>query len=143
MRKIAKFLRLRTADQLFLAGCLVTVGLVRLGLTVLSYRFVRRWLVRATAEESASSGELNRLAWGVRQASRLVPGATCLTQALSGQILLSRHGKASQIRVGVSSSGPGRIEAHAWLVSGDHIVLGGTEKSLQRYTRLAEFGTDA
>jgi hypothetical protein len=45
--------------------------------------------------------------------------------------------------VGVSSSSPGRIEAHAWLVSGDYIVLGGTEESLQRYNRLAEFGTDA
>ncbi|MEO5759159.1 MAG: lasso peptide biosynthesis B2 protein [Mesorhizobium sp.] len=143
MRKIIKFLRLKKADRLFLAGCLITVGIVRLGLTVSSYRFVRRWLIRTTGQEPASVEELARLAWGVGQASRFVPMATCLTQALSGQILLSRLGKASQLRVGVHSSSAGQIEAHAWLVSGDHIVLGGTQQSLQRYIQLAEFGSDA
>ncbi|MER8660975.1 lasso peptide biosynthesis B2 protein [Mesorhizobium sp. M1148] len=126
-------------EMLFLAHCLAVVVAVRLGLTLLSYNIVRRMVTRLDAREPADIGDLRRVAWGVAAAARLVPGASCLTQALSGQYLLARQGNASKIRIGIER-GTGtatELKAHAWLVSGDHIVLGG---SLGRFNHLVDHG---
>lgn len=143
MDRLARFLSLNPADRLFLLRCIVLVAIVRLGLSVLSCKIVRKGLVRPTAAVPATAGEIRKVAWGISRAARAVPRATCLTQALAGQILLSRIGRASWIRIGIDSSSPKRIEAHAWLVSGAQIVLGGTPESLGRYVPLTEFGTFA
>jgi hypothetical protein len=68
-----------------------------------------------------------------------VPGATCLTQALAGQYLLARQGSASKISVGIERGTGTQLKAHAWLMSGSHIVLGG---SIGGFTHLADFGQE-
>jgi hypothetical protein len=55
-----------------------------------------------------------RLERAVRLASRLVPRATCLTQALALNHLLARHGHASTVQIGVRKH-DGRFAAHAWV----------------------------
>ena len=67
------------------------------------------------------------VAWSVAAASRLVPGANCLTQALAGQLLLARRGRASRIRIGVRPGPNGALLAHAWLLSGSRVLLGGAD----------------
>jgi capsid protein len=138
MKALRRFLALDVSDKLFLAGCLTTVALVRLCLTVLSYKRMRAWLPAAPAREVAAAAELKRVAWGVRNAARLVPGASCLTQALSGQFILARRGRSSQVRIGVARDDQGRFVAHAWLVSEDRIVLGGAEENIRRFTPLTD-----
>jgi hypothetical protein len=140
MRALLNFLRRPAGDRRYLLRCLWLVALVRAGLTLSSYKRLSERLVDRSAAGQGSPGQLARAAWGIGRAARLVPGATCLTQALAGQILLSRQGIASAIRLGIDRSKTDHIEAHAWLVSGDRLVLGGTEKSLQRYVPLTEFG---
>lgn len=140
MRSLHSFFRRPARDRLFLLRCLALLALVRTGLTVSSYKLLAGKLVNREAAGEASAGQLARVAWGIDRAARFVPGATCLTQALSGQILLSRQGVASSIRLGIDRNKTENIEAHAWLVSGDRVVLGGTEQSLERYTPLTEFG---
>lgn len=55
-----------------------------------------------------------------RQPSR----CTCLVQAIAGLLLLARRGIGPVvIRFGVDRAGTG-LEAHAWLVLGDEILLG-------------------
>jgi Transglutaminase-like superfamily len=66
----------------------------------------------------------------VRVASRYVPRASCLTQALVLHILLRREGLPSRIRIGVSKDA-GFFEAHAWVESHDRVVIG--DSGLQRY----------
>ncbi|MCV3206072.1 lasso peptide biosynthesis B2 protein [Mesorhizobium sp. YC-39] len=117
--------------------CLLVVAAVRLGLTLFSYNRVRAMVTRLDARRSASIAELRRVAWGVAAAARLVPRASCLTQALSGQYILARQGSASKIRIGIERGTGAQMKAHAWLISGNHIVLGG---SIGNFAHLVDHG---
>ncbi|MBZ9768665.1 lasso peptide biosynthesis B2 protein [Mesorhizobium sp. CA6] len=114
--------------MLFLAHCLMVVSVVRLALTLSSYNRVRSLVTGMHARRAASVADLRRVAWGVAAAARLVPGASCLTQALAGQYLLARQGSASKISIGIERGTGSELKAHAWLMSGNHIVLGGSIK---------------
>ncbi|WP_246680279.1 lasso peptide biosynthesis B2 protein [Mesorhizobium sp. B2-8-9] len=114
--------------MLFLARCLMVVSVVRLALTLSSYNRVRSLVTGMHARRDASVADLRRVAWGVAAAARLVPGASCLTQALAGQYLLARQGSASKISIGIERGTGSELKAHAWLMSGNHIVLGGSIK---------------
>lgn len=138
MKALRRFLALSRSDMLFVAGCLATVAAVRLCLTLLSYRRMRSWFPVTPAQGVPTASELRRVAWGVRNAARLVPRASCLTQALSGQFILARRGKSSQVRIGVARDDEGRFVAHAWLVSDDRIVLGGAEENIRGFTPLTD-----
>ncbi len=69
----------------------------------------------------------------VRQASVVVPASSCLTEALTTQIMLGRRGLRSTLRIGVRRDGEA-LEAHAWLERGGAVLVGGGP--LDRYTRL-------
>lgn len=120
--------------------CLATVAAVRCGLSLASFRNISQRIARLEAGGEPTVDELRRVAWGVTAASRLVPFASCLTQALSGQYLLAREGKTSQVRIGIERCTGADMRAHAWLVSGPHIVLGGAAGSFDRYAHLATLG---
>ena len=77
---------------------------------------------------------MEQFIWAVRATSRCVPRATCLTQALAAQTLLSRAGYNPQVKIGVAKNEKKLFEAHAWLVLGDDVLIGGTE--VERYTAL-------
>ncbi len=64
--------------------------------------------------------------WALSRGARLVPAATCLTQALSMQVLLGRAGYPSRLYIGVKKSVKGGFEAHAWVECGNCIVIGGS-----------------
>ncbi|TGP58633.1 lasso peptide biosynthesis B2 protein, partial [Mesorhizobium sp. M2D.F.Ca.ET.225.01.1.1] len=66
-----------------------------------------------------------------------VPGASCLTQALAGQYLLACQGSTSKISIGIERGTGTELKAHAWLVSGRHIVLGG---SINGFAHLIDYG---
>lgn len=137
MRNWSRLLRLSVPEMLFLARCLGVVAAVRLGLTLFSYNRIRGLVTRLEATEAAGIADLRRVAWGVAAAARFVPGASCLTQALAGQYLLARQGSASKIRIGIEKDTGAELKAHAWLISGDHIVLGG---SIGGFAHLVDHG---
>ncbi len=136
-RGLARVLSLNGTETLFLCRCLLVVAAVRLALTFLSYNRIRTMVTRLNARQCASMGELRLVAWGVAAAARFVPRATCLTQALSGQYILARQGNASNIRIGIERDTGEQLKAHAWLVSDDHIVLGG---SVDGFAHLVDHG---
>jgi Transglutaminase-like superfamily len=70
----------------------------------------------------------------VKLASRFVPAATCLAQALVTVTLLEREGLPASLRIGVARSVRGKFEAHAWVESGGRVVIGGTRADLSRFT---------
>ncbi|EHH07690.1 hypothetical protein MEA186_27530 [Mesorhizobium amorphae CCNWGS0123] len=123
--------------MLFLAHCLLVVAAVRLGLTLFSYNRLRRRVTQLDAPHEAGIGDLRRVAWGVAAAARLVPYASCLTQAISGQYILARQGNGSKIRIGIERDTGTQLKAHAWLISGNHIVLGG---SINGFAHLVDHG---
>lgn len=138
MRTAVKFLTLERQQKFLLLRCIFVVAAARLALLMVPFKLLHRW-VRTDVTSEASAVEERQVAWGVHHASRVIPGATCLTQALAGQFLLSRLGRHAQIRVGVKQGADGRLLAHAWLMSGGRIVLGGSDEELRRYTRLVDF----
>jgi hypothetical protein len=111
------------------------VALVRLGLSTVGYNRIRRLVPSAAGV--APPLVLRSVSWSVRRSARLVPGASCLTQALAVQFLLARRGFQSTIKVGVREEG-GKILAHAWLISGDTVVIGGAGTDLSAYASLTD-----
>jgi len=138
VRNWSRLRSLSGREMLFLARCLTVVGAVRLALTFSSYNRVRGLVTRLDARRDASIGDLRRVAWGVAAAARLVPGASCLTQALAGQYLLARQGSTSKISIGIEKGTGSELKAHAWLMSGNHIVLGG---SINGFAHLVDHGS--
>ncbi|WP_246672152.1 MULTISPECIES: lasso peptide biosynthesis B2 protein [unclassified Mesorhizobium] len=138
MRNWSRLRSLSGQEMLFLARCLTVVSAVRLALTLSSYNRVRSLVTRLDAGRDASIADLRRVAWGVAAAARLVPGASCLTQALAGQYLLARQGSASKISIGIEKGTGSELKAHAWLMSGNHIVLGG---SIEGFAHLVDHGS--
>jgi hypothetical protein len=61
----------------------------------------------------------------------VVPGTSCLAEALVAEMLLRVTGHPSVLRFGMARDDEGRPEAHAWVESGDRVVVGGRE--LERY----------
>lgn len=60
----------------------------------------------------------------VHRALPLTLRASCLTQALAGWVMLTRHGAVSRIRIGVTSPQQEGFRAHAWLESEGRVILG-------------------
>ena len=50
---------------------------------------------------------------------------------------VARQGSASKIRIGIERDTGAQLKAHAWLMSGNHVVLGG---SIDRFTHLVDHG---
>jgi hypothetical protein len=119
-----------------LGSALVTVAQVRIALWVLPWRALAKSItvsrnVRSLPPSLPLSPQ--RLEWAVTVASRVVPHATCLTQALALQQLLARHGYRSIVQVGVSKVDE-RFTAHAW-VEHDGQSLLVTSQDVARYSR--------
>lgn len=126
----------------FLLEAFFWVVVVRLGLTCSSYSVLRTQFARTVDQPSVSEvNDAARLAWAVHHAARLVPAATCLTQALACQIILSRRSISSTLHIGAIRSPSTKFSAHAWLTQGGKVLLGGTQQSLEAYSRLAEYRT--
>lgn len=76
-----------------------------------------------------------------RIAPRLPWHSTCLVRAVAGILLLRRRGiNEATIRLGVRKNGAA-LEAHAWLLLGGAILLGGSEA--EEYTPLADLSQRA
>jgi hypothetical protein len=92
-------------------------------------RVLRFGRVRATARRLARPGARTRPAEpeavvaALATASRAVPRATCLVQALAGAVMLARHGHPASLRIGVAPDRPREL-AHAWVESRGAVVLG-------------------
>jgi hypothetical protein len=138
MRRLAKFLRLSVADKVLLLYCGLVVAMVRIGLSLFSYRTLRRCLRQEVVHAAATSDLARRIVWAVSNSARIIPRASCLTQALAAQFLLARAGYQSQMRVGVAMDREGQFIAHAWLIGEGSILMGGSAQEVQRYATLTD-----
>jgi hypothetical protein len=137
MTRLRKFLTLAPSDRRLLLQSAVLLAAVRLGLWLLPFRTLRRLLGRVktpTGMPGGGAAALDRVAWAVTKASRYVPEATCLTQALAAQIMLARLGVPARVRIGVARGENAELVAHAWVEGQGQIVVGGS--NLERYTPL-------
>ena len=104
-------------------GCLAVIIYIRLGLTF--RRFDRMAALSQAAGATAPFSGLSpgQVARAIRRASRIVPGASCLTQALSTKYLLGKTGRPSSVFIGVRKI-EDRMQAHAWCICENRVVSG-------------------
>lgn len=109
------------------------------------FRRTVAWLGRAGAPANATaviaSDQILRARHVCRRVAQIatrVPWRTsCLVQAVAGCLLLRRRGIAATIRLGVKKDN-GALAAHAWLMVGGQVVLGG--QAAEGFKPLADIG---
>lgn len=139
MNVFYKFIALTSADRRLLVRVALTVVAVRSGLLFLSFPTVRRVLsnrTRTLRHTEPNTQLIRKVSRSVSAISRYVPGATCLTQAISTVAVLDSLGQPASLRIGVDKTEMGKLQAHAWVESQGKIVIG-TLADLSRYTVLS------
>ena len=135
MKMIRKFAGLPLTERRLLIRTAIVLGLMRVGLWFLPFRrltaLLRRNRLRLRPADATSP---DRIGWAIRVASRYVPRATCLAQALTALILLEGAGRPARFYIGVARNGEKPFQAHAWVKSQDDFIVGGHE--LQQYAPL-------
>jgi len=122
-------------QRALLLQALLKVSLMRLSLYCLPRRTIQRLFTQQNQPPRSIHPipQPDQIAYAVTTVSRYIPHATCLTQALAMQALLSHNGYSSQLHIGVAKADGGRLQAHAWVEYDGRVVLGGTT---ERYTPL-------
>jgi hypothetical protein len=87
----------------------------------------------------AGAIDIDKIIWAVAVATRYVPVATCLTQALVGQVLLKQHCAPALLRIGVMKNQRGALQAHACVESQGQVVIGNVP-DLSLFTELPSAG---
>lgn len=138
MQKLIRLLTLEPIERRLLAEALVLVVFVRLGLWTIRLRRLQPVLRRYTHIRRAGirSIDIVRISRAVDWVSRLVPYATCLTQALATQTLLAAYGYSAHLHIGVQRDQQNAFVAHAWVECQGRVVIGGTGINLSGYTTL-------
>jgi hypothetical protein len=134
---LRKFFLLPVKERQILVKAFFLLIIIRLGLWLLPFRKLQRTLERlfqypVTSNRQSPSPE--KFSWAVSAVSQFVPAATCLAQALTLQVLLSREGIHSDLAIGVARDDAKGISAHAWLEIDGTVIIGGQERD--RYTQL-------
>ena len=128
MEQLRKLRRLSWDERWLLARAFVLVASIRIALRIFPFRILRPLLARATSgaarRRRPRAKVVEHVAWAVAVAAAYVPGATCLVQALAGQILLVRYGEASKLQIGVAREQRAGVRAHAWVEHGGKVVIG-------------------
>ena len=140
--KLRKLFGLPWRDRLLLAEAAVALGVARLAVLVLPFR----WIAPRLGESMADSPEedrlepdlLRRIGWAVSVASHHLPWVSrCLAEAIAGKAMLRRRGVPSTLYLGLAKEGPADLEAHAWLRCGSTVLTGGQTSDV--YTVIASF----
>jgi len=113
---------------------LVVLILIRLGLSLFGFKRLERFMPHV----GRKAGSLNpwQISWSIKRTARYVPWASCLTQGIALQYLLSRHGESTVMCVGVKPDNQGKFTAHAWLLLDNQIIIGG-DKNLKEFQEIA------
>lgn len=138
-RKLASFFRLSAADRLLACEAIVFLGMARVAVLILPFRFVAKWLERAPDSGTCDVMLVRRIGKAVTVAARNVPwNAVCLPQAIAAKAMLARRGHGSAFHLGAAIEPGGKLGAHAWLACGDVIVIGAS--GMAGVAPLARFG---
>ncbi len=96
-----------------------------LAIAVLRFRRVAAMADGAWESRTVEPASLARIGWAVEAAARRVPWRTvCFQKGLAAHWMLRRRRIASTLCYGVRQSADKGVEAHVWVVSGDHEVIG-------------------
>ncbi|OCC15629.1 hypothetical protein DBT_0980 [Dissulfuribacter thermophilus] len=130
MGKLSRFICLEPLEKRLFFLSLGWILFTRFALTIFPFKKTLA-LVESQAKKylknpKATSGEISvaRLAWLISRAAHIVPGSTCLVQALAGKIIFASQGINPKFHIGVNMQEKHDLEAHAWLTLDGEVILG-------------------
>lgn len=125
--------------------CFSVVIFVRIALYFAKFTSIRRLLVKPGDGSRDNAARAHVVARSIVSAAHLVPKATCMTQALSGQAILSWFGVPTDLVIGAAAatnpSDHHDTDFHAWLIWDDTIILGGEELKHQKFATLSRMSS--
>lgn len=121
-----RFYRLEHRDRGLVVEAVLLVAIAEAGLRTLSFVSLRRLFDGVKRLRARSKPSAPRIAWALDAAAQVLPGRSCLKDALAADVMLCRRGHPSTLRLGVKKApGPAvPLEAHAWVESDGAIVAG-------------------
>ncbi len=146
MKRLRGFLKLGWLERAVLLEAITFLGLARLILLVLPFRWIRR-LAGSPKEPPPQTrprdeARIQRIGTMIEQASRNLPWfCLCLAQAIAGRFMLGWRGIPSKIFIGVmKNEEKDALCSHAWLKSGDLFVTG--EKGHDTFAVITDFSRE-
>ncbi|MBP2645634.1 MAG: hypothetical protein H6Q75_1074 [Firmicutes bacterium] len=141
-RLAVKFLRLPLKKKWFLLCIFILLGMVRLCILVVPFRFISLLLKKPMPIKSNqvmdTSSYLELTRWSLACISPYTPWESkCLVQAITAKLLLRLKGVPSILCLGVARDEHNKLMAHAWLCSGKTIVTGG--EGYPRFTVVSKY----
>jgi hypothetical protein len=119
MTLVRRLARLMRTEWALLVRAGFVVAITRLLLLSTPWSSTQRLIHRLSSSLRSFSGpcdvSVERLAWAVRTTSLVIPRATCLTQALALQAMLTATGRSGRVQIGVTKDSPRELQAHAWV----------------------------
>ncbi len=145
MFPLIKFFRLSLSERLLILEAAFLLGLARLAVIVLPFRWIARVLKRqnniCAVGETADQSVLliqRRVSWAIRRTGVYTPWrSNCLAKAIAGRFMLRRRRIPSTIYFGMAKDDAGQFQAHAWLSCGETSLIGGAEA--ERFAVVAIF----
>lgn len=143
---LRKLFSLTLAEVCLLLEAVFWLGICRLAIPLLPFRWIAPYLGTHMAETSrvldphgcevphAVSRAIIRAAW------HLPWECKCLAQAMTGKAMLKRRGMPSTLYLGVAKDKGNQLCAHAWLRCGNIFLTG--EQGKERFTVVSSFGDD-
>lgn len=113
---------------------------VRVCLWMFKYQTIRQYLVRPCPDDPQANRKITvrRITHAVARVARVIPDASCLTQSISCQTMLSWMGIPSTISMGVKMGDDSDLKVHAWLMWNEMVVLEGDEGTLQAFHKILD-----
>lgn len=123
-----RYRSLAPSDRRLVLEATALIAVVGIGLRLLRYLTLRRILDRCSATRSARHSDpqiIDRVPWAVTAVSARMRSATCLVQALAGEVMLRRRGVDCVLRIGVRADRG--FEAHAWVECQGAVAIGAVD----------------
>jgi hypothetical protein len=139
MNRLQKFNQLSRPEKLLFLQSMLILTSVTLGLRALPWLKLQSLLLKLAnwhARSARRRVSLRSISRSIRAASHYIPKATCLPQALTAQYLLIWNSYPADFQIGVAKAANGKLEAHAWVISKDQMVIGNVRDS-GRFVRLS------
>lgn len=144
----AKWKRRNTTERLLLLEAFALLGIARLLVLTIPFRWLARLLGRHMQEspqtiDSAVLRQARMIGQAVCSAANNTPWeSVCLPQAVVGQWMLKRRRIAGTIYLGVTKDEaiPEQLAAHAWLRCGGAILTGAARH--RQFTVVSTFATE-
>lgn len=129
MTVLPKLLKINRLGYYLLFLSLCGLICVRLGLWLLPFQVLRKWLTRLNSGHLHNvfsvKPSIRKIVWAIHVSSRVMPGnVKCLARALTTQWVANQFGYQLDFHIGVAKDNASNLEAHAWVIYNDQVVMG-------------------